>query len=78
MRDKDGQKLATIGRKIFCGRNILFGQDEYLIKIKKGVDIAFVTYVTAALDEIYNDSGDKNNNAVGNGLDFLDFMADLS
>merc|ERR1712194_61849 len=46
--------IAEVKRKITTAA-IFMGADGYCIEIEKGVDTAFVTLITLALDEMYND-----------------------
>uniref|UniRef100_A0A7S4NT99 Tubby C-terminal domain-containing protein n=1 Tax=Paramoeba aestuarina TaxID=180227 RepID=A0A7S4NT99_9EUKA len=51
--DYDGKKVCTVHRKTDASGKIL-NCDNYDLKIKAGVDMAFVVLVVTALDEMYH------------------------
>uniref|UniRef100_A0A6B2LHT7 Tubby C-terminal domain-containing protein n=1 Tax=Arcella intermedia TaxID=1963864 RepID=A0A6B2LHT7_9EUKA len=57
--DQEERVVARVRREMFSARNVLFGQDSYVLQVAPLVDSAFVTFVVMALDEIFSDQGDK-------------------
>ena len=52
--DMHGRPVATISRKTGVMGRIL-DADSYIIEISPGVDLAFISMIVIALDEIYHD-----------------------
>ena len=49
-----GRQVAKVGRKTGIMGRIL-DADSYTIEIESGIDVAFISMVVIALDEIYHD-----------------------
>lgn len=61
----DGSVIAKVKRKRTAS-SIFMGADTYCIDVEAGVDLAFVTLVAIALDELYND--DRGGRQGGGGI----------
>ncbi|KAL2827114.1 tubby C-terminal-like domain-containing protein [Aspergillus pseudoustus] len=55
VNQQTGEPVASIFRKRFNARNLLFGQDTYIVSVAPGVDLALVAGLCICFDEKNND-----------------------